>query len=75
MSAQIENDNLMTDWRNRASLTEQEAQKILHLSRTQLWRLRESGKLGHCKQGVRILYRPRHIETYLNEIEKPAIEL
>jgi hypothetical protein len=69
MSQQIEQDDIQNTWRNRAALTEEEAQRVLHLSRTQLWRLREEGKLRHCRQGVRIFYRPYHIDEYLDSIE------
>lgn len=73
MSANIEQqpqNTLMIDWHTRATLTDAEVQKILNLSRTQLWRLRNEGKLVCCKQGVRILYRPHHVAEYLYELER-----
>jgi Helix-turn-helix domain len=73
MSAQIEQqtqDTLNIDWHARATLTDAEVRKILNLSRTQLWRLRQEGKIGCCKQGVRILYRPHHVAAYLYELER-----
>lgn len=55
----------------KATLTENEFCKIVGISRITAWRLRNSGKLPHCRIGSKILYKPEHVEQFLNAHEQP----
>lgn len=52
-------------------LSEAEFCKITGLSRVTAWRLRNNGKLPHCRVGSKILYKMEHIKQFLDAHEKP----
>ena len=55
---------------NKATMTEQEFCERIGISRVTAWRMREAGKLPHCKVGNKILYLPRHIDEFLENCER-----
>lgn len=55
----------------RATLTETEFCKKVGISRITAWRLRNAGKLPHCRIGSKVLYKPEHVEQFLTAHEKP----
>lgn len=56
---------------NKAVLTEEEFCQAVNISRVKAWALRKAGKLPHCKVGTRILYKPEHIQQFLDAHERP----
>lgn len=57
---------------NKATLTEREFCAQVGISRTTAWRLREAGKLAHCRIGNKVFYLHRHIDEFLSAHEHPA---
>lgn len=53
-------------------LTEKEASEFLHISRTTLWKLRDSGKLSFVRIGNKVRYRRRDLDEYLESQLRPA---
>jgi hypothetical protein len=49
----------------KAAMTEKEFCARVNLSRVSAWRLRQAGKLPHCRINGKILYLDRHIEEFL----------
>jgi hypothetical protein len=58
----------------KETMTEQEFCDRVGICRMTAFRLREAGKLPHCKIGRRILYLPRHVYEFLDTCERPGIE-
>lgn len=56
---------------NKSVLTESEFCHAVNISRVKAWALRKAGKLPHCKVGTRILYKPEHIQQFLDAHERP----
>jgi hypothetical protein len=54
----------------KETMTEQEFCARVGICRMTAFRLREAGKLPHCKIGRRILYLPRHVTEFLSNIER-----
>ena len=59
---------------NKITLTETEFCKAVGISRLTAWRMREAGKLSHCRIGNKILYLYRHVDEFLNLHERPTRE-
>ena len=60
----------MDEMNQRVTLTEKEFCERVGISRITAWRLRDAGKLPHCKVGNKILYLPRHIDEFLENCER-----
>ena len=60
----------MNEMNQRVTLTEKEFCERVGISRITAWRLRDAGKLPHCKVGNKILYLPRHIDEFLSAMEQ-----
>jgi len=56
----------------RITLTEKEICKRLGISRITAYRLRNAGKLSHCRIGNQVVYLERHLEEFLNASEHKA---
>ena len=57
-------------------LTEHEAQRLLGVSRTTLWRYREERQIDHIKlEGGIIRYKREHIEAFIAKRERGAQKL
>lgn len=52
--------------------TDKQAQEVLHVSRTTLWRLRDAGKLAFVRIGSRTLYRASDLEEFLESQARPV---
>jgi len=57
---------------SKATLTEQEFCKMVGISRTTAWRMRNAGTLPYCRVGDKVLYLPRHVDEFLESVEKRA---
>jgi predicted DNA-binding transcriptional regulator AlpA len=55
---------------NKATMTEQEFCERVGISRVTAWRMRNAGKLPHCRIGDKVVYLPRHVEEFLLNCEK-----
>jgi hypothetical protein len=55
----------------KTTFSENEFCKTVGISRVTAWRLRNEGKLAHCRIGAKILYTLEHINLFLKSIEKP----
>jgi excisionase family DNA binding protein len=55
---------------NKATLTEQEFCEQVGISRTTAWRMRNAGKLPHCRIGDKVVYLPRHVDEFLSNCER-----
>jgi excisionase family DNA binding protein len=53
-------------------LTEAEAAQKLRMSVKTLKRRRSAGQIGHIRDGRRVLYRPEHLNAYLDAVEVAA---
>ena len=51
--------------------TESEFCREVNISRVTAWRLRNEGKLPHCRVGSKILYTLEHIAQFLKGFEQP----
>lgn len=56
----------------RLTFTEKEFCKQVGISRVTAWRLRESGKLPHCRIGNKILYTSEQIKQFLETHSNPV---
>lgn len=56
----------------KATLSEQEFCKRIGISRTTAWRMRNAGRLPYCRVGDKVLYLPRHVDEFLESVEKRA---
>jgi predicted DNA-binding transcriptional regulator AlpA len=54
----------------RITLTEREFCEAVGISRITAWRLREAGKLPHCRIGNKVIYLPRHVDEFLASCEQ-----
>jgi hypothetical protein len=58
-------------FRRKAVLTEPEFCKVVGISRTTAYTLRELGKLGYYQEGKNVRYGPQHVIDYLRMREVP----
>ena len=56
----------------KATLSEEEFCQTVGISRTTAWRMRNAGKLPHCRVGDKVLYLPRHVDEFLSICERPT---
>ena len=49
--------------------TENQAMRLLRISRSTLWRARREGRIHFYRQGTRVLYDRRHLLAYLRRVE------
>ena len=54
----------------KVTLDEREFCKTVGISRITAWRLREAGKLPHCRIGNKIVYLARHVDEFLESCEQ-----
>ena len=54
----------------RVTMSEAEFCKCVGISRTTAWRLRNAGKLPHCRIGDKVIYLPRHVDEFLTNCEQ-----
>lgn len=66
------NDSARQDSAPRFTLSEAEFCKSVGISRMTAFRLREKGKLSHCRIGKRVFYLPRHVDEFLSKCERQA---
>jgi DNA-binding XRE family transcriptional regulator len=59
-------------FRRKAVLTEPEFCKVVGISRTTAYTLREQGKLGYYQEGKNVRYGPQHVLDYLRMREVRA---
>lgn len=52
------------------TFSDEEFCRMVGISRITSWRLRNSGKLAHCKVGAKVIYKPEHIKQFLDAHEK-----
>ena len=57
----------------KAVLTEAEFCAAVDISRTTARQLRRTGKLPYCRIGRKILYRPEHVEIFLQSAERNVL--
>ena len=60
----------MSEYKQKATLSEREFCEAVGISRVTAWRLREAGQLAYCRVGSRIKYLPRHVEEFLESCEQ-----
>jgi excisionase family DNA binding protein len=56
----------------KATLTEKEFCQRVGISRATAWRMREAGRLSHCRVGDKVLYLLRHVDEFLQNCEQKA---
>jgi predicted DNA-binding transcriptional regulator AlpA len=54
----------------KVTLSEEEFCKAVGISRTTAWRMRNAGKLPHCRIGDKVVYLPRHVDEFLLNCER-----
>jgi predicted DNA-binding transcriptional regulator AlpA len=54
----------------KVTLSEEEFCKTVGISRTTAWRMRNAGKLPHCRIGDKVIYLPRHVDEFLLNCER-----
>lgn len=54
----------------KVTLSEEEFCKAVGISRTTAWRMRNAGKLPHCRIGDKVVYLPRHVDELLLNCER-----
>jgi excisionase family DNA binding protein len=65
-------DNAIPTANDKSTITEKEFCSRVGISRMTAYRLREAGRLSHCRIGDKILYLPRHIDEFLASVERRA---
>ena len=55
-----------------STITESDFAKRVGVSKMTIQRHRYAGKLSHYKVGTRILYGEKHVQEFLNKLERPA---
>lgn len=57
---------------DRLLIDEGTLSKAIGINRVSLWRLRESGRLGHVEIGRRVLYSRIHVKNFLTAVAVSA---